>query len=285
MAYPVKVLVTGAGGMLGNDVVGAAEVANHDVVGLERADLDVTDARAVARAMRRERPQGVINCAAWTNVDLAEEEPEAAARVNVEAARHVAATAADHGAAVVHVSTDYAFDGTKGEPYLETDPVNPVSVYGKTKLAGELEVGACNPRHFVVRSSWLFGVNGGNFVETMLRIAQDQDEVMVVRDQMGCPTYTAHLAEGLVRLLDTNAYGVHHMAADGGCSWYDFAVEIFDQAGVSCRVLSCTSEEYARPAPRPANSVLHTAWPDAIHLPHWKVGLESYLAERAEVPA
>lgn len=279
----MKVLVTGAGGMLGHDVVSAAELANHDVVGLDRSDLDITDPRAVARAMRRERPQGVINCAAWTNVDLAENEPEAAARVNTEGARHVAAAASEHGAAVVHVSTDYSFDGTKGEPYLETDPVGPVSVYGKTKLAGEVEVGACNPRHFVVRSSWLFGVNGGNFVETMLRLGEDQTEVMVVRDQVGCPTYTAHLAEGLVRLLDTDAYGVHHMAADGGCSWYDFAVEIFDRAGVDCRVLSCTSEEYPRPAPRPAYSVLHTAWPDAIHLPHWKDGLKSYLAER--VPA
>jgi dTDP-4-dehydrorhamnose reductase len=283
----VKVLVTGAGGMLGHDVVGAAELANHDVAGLERVDLDITDARAVARAMRRERPQGIINCAAWTNVDLAEEEPEAAALVNVEGARNIAAAAAEHGARIVQPSTDYAFDGTKGEPYLETDAVNPVSEYGRSKLAGELEVGASNPRHFVVRTSWLFGMAGGNFVDTMLRIGESQSEVVVVRDQVGCPTYTAHLAEGLVRLLDTDAYGLHHMAGGGGCSWYDFAVEIFRQAGVDCRVLSCTTEEYPRPAPRPPFSVLRTAWPEAIHLPHWKVGLEAYLAERAArgVPA
>lgn len=276
----MKVLVTGAGGMLGHDVVRAAELGNHEVVGLDRSQLDITDAAAVGRAMRRERPQGVVNCAAWTDVDLAEERPEAAHRVNAGGARNVAAAAAEHGAAVVHPSTDYVFDGRKSEAYLETDETAPVSAYGAGKLAGELEVGAANPRHFVVRSSWLFGVAGANFVETMLRVGSERSEVMVVRDQLGSPTYTAHLAEGVVRMLDTDAYGLHHMSGGGGCSWYDFAVEIFDKAGVDCRVLSCTSDEFPRPAPRPALSVLDTAWPDAIHLPHWKVGLESYLAER-----
>jgi dTDP-4-dehydrorhamnose reductase len=277
----VKVLVCGAAGMLGRDVVRAAETANHEVVALDRRALDVTDASAVADAVERAHPHAVINCAAYTDVDGAESERDTALRVNGEGARNVAAGAAGAGAAVVYVSSDYVFDGTKGKPYLESDLTGPRSAYGASKLAGETETAAANPRHHIVRSSWLFGVYGPNFVATMLRLGAERDEVVVVRDQVGAPTYTVHLAEGLVRMLDSHVYGIHHMAAYGACSWYDFAVAIFARAGVSCRVLSTTTAELARPAPRPAYSVLGSESRDAIQLPVWSEGLDAYLTEVA----
>ena len=267
--------------MLGRDVVRAASEANLDVVGLSHAELDVTDARAVTAAVLQQQPQTVINCAAYTNVDGAEEENEVALRVNGEAAGHIAAAAQAIGARVVYVSTDYVFDGTKGLPYLESDPANPLSAYGRSKLAGEQATIAASPRHFVVRSSWLFGTHGRNFVDTMLGLGEELEEVVVVRDQVGCPTYTGHLADALVRLADTRAYGVHHIAGAGHCSWYEFAQEIFRQAGVDCRVLSCTTEETGRPAPRPPFAPLDTEFGgQAMRLPPWQEGLASYLAER-----
>ncbi len=278
-------LITGAGGMLGRDVARVAELAHHEVVGLDRAALDVTDAATLADAFADQRPDAVVNCAAWTDVDGAESAPEEAARLNSDGARTVAAAAAAVGAAVVLPSTDYVFDGEADRPYVESDPTGPRSVYGRTKLAGEAETVAANPRHFVVRSSWLFGLGGRNFVDTMLSLA-DTGQVVVVRDQIGSPTYTGHLAEGLLRLAATTVYGVHHMSASGQCSWYDFARAIFAEAGADCQVLSTTTAELGRPAPRPAFSVLDTAWPDAIRLPDWGDGLRAYLAEReAQVTA
>jgi dTDP-4-dehydrorhamnose reductase len=277
----VKVFVCGAGGMLGQDVVRAATLANHEVVAFERLELDITDAAAVSALVDRENPQAVVNCAAYTNVDGAEDEPGEALRVNAEGARNVAAAAAEIGASVVYPSTDYVFDGTKPEPYVESDEPSPLSSYGRTKLAGELATREANPSHHVVRSSWLFGEGGRNFVETMLELGREQGQVVVVRDQVGSPTWTLHLGEGLVRMLDSRAFGVHHMAAAGECSWYDFAREIFARASVDCHVLSCTTEELGRPAPRPAYSVLRSERAEAITLPDWRVGLEGYLAERA----
>jgi dTDP-4-dehydrorhamnose reductase len=280
----MKILVFGAGGMLGRDVVRAAESANHEVVALPRAEMDITDARAVAACVGRAAPAAVVNCAAYTNVDGAEAEESEALRVNADGARNVASAAAEAGAVVLYLSTDYVFDGSKAEPYVESDEPRPLSAYGRSKLAGEAETVAANPRHYVVRSSWLFGTGGRNFVETMLSLAREQGRAVVVRDQVGSPTYTGHLAAGLVRLLDTSTFGLHHMAGAGQCSWYEFALEIFEQAGVECHVLSCTTEEFQRPAPRPAHAVLATEIDGAIQLPHWRDGLRSYLAERP-VPA
>jgi dTDP-4-dehydrorhamnose reductase len=276
----VKLLVTGAGGMLGTDVVRAAESVNHRVVAAAHADLDVTDADAVFACLVDARPDAVIGCAAYTNVDGAEDDLPAAMEMNADGARNVAAAAAQVGAKVVYVSTDYVFDGSKPGPYVESDEPRPLSVYGQTKLAGERQTQAANPRHLIVRSSWLFGAAGRNFVETMLSLGAEHGEVVVVRDQVGCPTYTGHLAEALIRLIDTEAYGVHHLAAAGECSWYEFAQEIFRQTGLECRVMSCTTAELNRPAPRPAYSVLATERPDAFHLPEWTAGLADYLAER-----
>jgi len=277
----MRILVTGAGGMLGRDVVRAAEFVNHEVIALEHADLDVTDVPAVWRAIRRLAPDAVVNCAAWTDVDGAESDPRGVERLNALAAGEVAAAAAEVEASIVQMSTDYVFDGEKGAPYIESDLPRPLSVYGRTKLAGEHEVARANPRHYVIRTSWLFGAHGRNFVETMLRLGRDLGEVVVVRDQVGCPTYTGHLADALVRLLDGDDYGLHHIAAGGECSWFEFAVEIFDQDGVECRTLSCTTDEFPRPARRPAYSVLGTERDYAVYLPDWQDGLRSYLAERA----
>jgi dTDP-4-dehydrorhamnose reductase len=281
----VKVLVTGAAGMLGRDVMLAAANAGHDVVGFGRAEMDVTDAATVQRKFELERPDVVINCAAWTAVDDAEAAEEAAFAVNGTGAGNVAAAAAELGAAVVYVSSDYVFDGAKSEPYVESDQVAPLSAYGRTKLAGEEATMAANKRHFVVRSSWLFGIGGGNFVETMLRLAQTQSEVLVVRDQVGSPTYTWHLAYGIVRLIEGIEFGIHHMAAAGQCSWYEFAREIFEQAKIECKVLSTTTEMFGAPAPRPPFSVLTSQREHAILLPAWRDGLAGYLAQREAAAA
>jgi dTDP-4-dehydrorhamnose reductase len=277
----MKVLVTGAGGMLGRDVVLAAGNAGHDVVGFGHTELDVTNLGALSTKVELERPDVVINCAAWTDVDGAEASEDAALAVNGVAAGNVAAAAAEAGASVVYVSSDYVFDGSKGVPYVETDQTAPLSAYGRTKLAGEEATAAVNKRHFVVRSSWLFGIGGSNFVETMLRLASTQNEVLVVRDQVGSPTYTWHLAYGIVRLIEGVEFGIHHMAAAGACSWYDFAREIFDQAKVECLVLSATTDMLGRPAPRPAYSALASQREHAIELPPWRDGLSAYLSQRA----
>lgn len=273
--------MTGAAGMLGQDVVRSARAANHEVVALGRDELDIAHPRAVHETIAHERPNAVINCAAWTDVDGAEADEAGATDVNGYAAGDVAEAAAEVGAAVVHLSTDYVFDGTSNRPYVESDPVAPVNAYGRSKLAGERAVAAANPRHFVVRSSWLFGEGGRNFVETMLGLADAGGPVLVVRDQVGCPTFTGHLAEALVRLLDGESYGLHHIAGGGECSWFEFANEIFDRAGVETRAMSCTSDEFPRPARRPAYSVLRTERDYGFELPDWRDGLASYMAERA----
>jgi dTDP-4-dehydrorhamnose reductase len=277
----VKILVTGAGGMLGTDVVRAARYWNHDVVGFTHAELDITDAKAVWRTCVKEKPDVVVNCAAYTDVDAAQDDLEGASRVNVEGSRYVALGAAEVGASVVYPSTDYVFDGLKGAPYVESDTPRALSVYGQTKAAGEAETAAANQRYFIVRSSWLFGTAGRNFVDTMLALGHDQGDVVVVRDQVGCPTYTAHLADALVRLIGTTAFGIHHIAGGGECSWYEFAQEIFRQSSLEVRMMSMTTSELSRPAPRPPYSVLSTERTEAIYLPDWQEGLASYLAERA----
>jgi dTDP-4-dehydrorhamnose reductase len=281
----LKILITGGAGMLGRDVALAARAVNHEPIAFSHEELDIIDPGAVERALIEHNPGAVINCAAWTDVDGAESHLEDATAANGIGAGIVAAVAASLNVPVIYPSSDYVFDGSRDDGYVESDETGPLSAYGKSKLAGEQETAAANPRHFIVRASWLFGVNGRNFVDTMLGIADHQDEVVVVRDQVGCPTYTGHLADGLVRLLDGDDYGIHHMAGGGRCSWYEFAVEIFGQAGVECRVLSATSDMLDRPAPRPAFSVLVSEREHPILLPDWQEGLRDYLAERAQVRA
>jgi dTDP-4-dehydrorhamnose reductase len=272
--------VCGAAGMLGRDIVRAAELADHEVIATDRATLDVTEADAMRRAAQDARPHSILNCAAYTDVDGAEAEPESAMRVNAQGARNVAEAAALVDASVIYVSTDYVFDGSKREPYVESDEPSPLGSYGASKLAGEIETAAVNPHHHLVRTSWLFGTGGRNFVETMIELASRRGEVTVVSDQVGSPTYTPHVAEGIVRVLDSSSYGLHHISGAGECSWYDFAVAIFDKAGIACTVRPTTTDEIGRPARRPAYSVLSTERDDAIHLPPWQAGLDDYLGER-----
>jgi dTDP-4-dehydrorhamnose reductase len=282
----MRLLVTGGAGMLGQAVATAATRLGHDVVALSRAELDVTDADHLRRVIAAAEPRAVINCAAWTDVDAAETAEAAATAVNGAGAGNVARAAAETGARVVHISTDYVFDGTKSAPWVESDPVGPIGAYGRSKLAGEQEVAAAGGEHAIVRSAWLFGAGGRNFVDTMLALGGEHDEVSVVTDQVGSPTWTGHLAEAVIELAERRGdVGIFHAAGAGACSWYELAVEVFDRAGVRCRVLPTTAERYARPAPRPAYSVLGTERDAAPILPPWQEGVAAYLAEKKAVVA
>jgi dTDP-4-dehydrorhamnose reductase len=254
--------VTGAGGQLGRAL--QEEFAVEDLVAWTHEDWDVT-----LPPPSLETPPGlVLHAAAWTDVDGAEEDPQGAAAVNVGGTRHVAELAAP----LVYYSTDYVFDGGKGEPYVESDSPNPLSAYGRTKLYGE---GAAGERAWVVRSSGLFGPTGMNFVRTMLELGRERDEVSVVDDQRSTPTYVGHLAAATRELLD-EPYGIWHVAATGDCTWAEFAEAIFEEAGVDCRVRRTSSEELGRPALRPPNSVLRSE-KGAPELPHWREGLRECL--------
>lgn len=280
----MRLLVTGARGMLGRAVVAAATQRGHDVRGATRAELDVTDADAVLRAVLAQRCDAVVNCAAYTDVDGAEADRERAFAVNATAAGHVAAAAARADASIVHVSTDYVFDGSKREPWLESDATGPLGVYGASKLAGERAVAAANARHAIVRTAWLFGAGGRNFVDTMLALAAQRDEVAVVTDQVGCPTWTGHLAPALVELAERpRAVGIHHVAGAGSCSWNELAREVFARAAIDCTVAPSTSDRFPRPAARPAYSVLGSERRDPVVLARWQRGVADYLATR--VPA
>jgi dTDP-4-dehydrorhamnose reductase len=253
-----RVLITGAGGLLG----AALREAFPEADARTREDLDVTRPFSAEADL-------VLHAAAWTDVDGAESDPAGAGLVNVEGTRNVAAL----GAPLAYFSSDYVFEGSKREPYVESDEPRPLSVYGRTKLEGEREV----REGWIVRSSWLFGPTGTNFVRTMLRLAEERDELSVVADQVGCPTYVGHLAEATRELLSLPG-GVWHLAAEGECSWAEFARSIFEEAGVDCRVREITTEEFGRPAPRPAYSVLRSERPGAPRLPHWREGLRACLA-------
>jgi dTDP-4-dehydrorhamnose reductase len=264
-----RVLITGAGGQLGHAL--QQEFAADEVVALSRADWDV------ANPPSDELSQGgfdlVLHAAAWTDVDGAEADPQGAAAVNVAGTANVASL----GTPLVAFSSDYVFDGRKHEPYVESDGVNPLSAYGRTKLLGEAAAG---PDAWIVRTSWLFGPTGHNFVRTMLRLGAERAEVAVVDDQRGCPTYVGHLARAVRGLVDADRpRGVWHLAADGDCTWADFAEAVFSEAGVDCRVRRVSTEELGRSAPRPAYAVLRSERVGAPMLPHWRDGLRACLAE------
>jgi dTDP-4-dehydrorhamnose reductase len=273
----MRLLVTGAAGMLGQDVVAAATRAGHDVVSLTRRDLDITDADAVRHAVLDARPAAVVNCAAYTDVDGAESEEETATAINGAGVRTLAEAATQAGALLVQLSTDYVFAGDATEAYVESDPVDPRSAYGRSKLAGELAVRECAPRHAIVRTAWVFGPGGKNFVDTMRGLAAERDEVTVVDDQVGCPTYTGHLAEALVEIAERGLTGTLHVAGGGRCSWYDLAAATFEATGAEVQLHRGSSADLDRPAPRPAFSVLGTERDDAPRLPDWRDGLTAHL--------
>jgi dTDP-4-dehydrorhamnose reductase len=252
-----SLLITGAAGQLG----AALREAFPEADARTRAELDVTQPFSAEAEL-------VLHAAAWTDVDGAEADPAGAELVNVDGTRNVAAL----GAPVVYYSTDYVFDGSKREPYVESDEPRPLSAYARTKLGGEHEV----RDGWILRSSWLFGWTGTNFVRTMLRLAEERAEVSVVADQVGCPTYVGHLATATREVLSLPR-GVWHVAAEGECTWAEFARTIFEEAGVACRVREITTEELGRPAPRPAYSVLRSEREGTPRLPHWREGLRACL--------
>jgi dTDP-4-dehydrorhamnose reductase len=258
-----RALITGGGGQLG---VALAE-AFPDAVAVTRDEWDIT-LPPPPHIVEREHDL-VLHTAGWTDVDGAEDDPQGAAAVNVGGTAHVASL----GAPVVYISTDYVFDGTKHEPYVESDGPQPLSAYGRTKLHGEAAVGE---HAWVVRTSALFGWTSKNFVRTMLRLGAERDELAVVDDQRSTPTYVGHLAAAMGPLLEL-PYGVYHVAADGDCTWAEFAEAIFEEAGLSCRVKGIASAEWGAKAARPAYSVLRSEKPGTPHLPHWRVGLRACL--------
>jgi dTDP-4-dehydrorhamnose reductase len=280
----MRILITGAGGMLGSDVCRAASAAGLEVVALDHAGLDVTDSGAVQSAIGHVRPGAVVNCAAWTDVDGAESDLDGALAANRGGAEHVAGAAAANGAWIIHVSSDYVFDGTNTEPYLESDPVNPLSAYGRSKLEGELAVARAAPgAHTIVRSSWLFGVDGRCFPKTILRLASEREELTVVDDQVGCPTFTGHLAPALVELVvGERIEGVLHVAGGGQCSWFEFASQIVESAGLACQVRPGKTADLDRAAPRPGYSVLRSERRGSPELPDWHEGLREFMT--LEVP-
>jgi dTDP-4-dehydrorhamnose reductase len=279
----MRILITGAGGMLGQDVRAAALAAGHEPISLARARLDIADADAVSRVVADARPDAVINCAAWTKVDGAEEDEQRATAANGGGAGNVARAAASVGAWTIHVSSDYVFDGAKRSPYLESDSTGPLSAYGRSKLAGELAVGEGAPEaHTIVRSSWLFGAGGLCFPKTMLRLAAERDELNVVDDQIGCPTFTGDLGRALVQLADVRTIGVLHVAAAEQCSWYEFAVATIAAGGLDCQVHPIDTSQYPLPAPRPAFSVMRSER-GAPELPNWRDGLRDFISELALV--
>jgi dTDP-4-dehydrorhamnose reductase len=255
----------------------------HQVWGIDIQDCNICDARAVSAALRTRQPELVIHLAAYTNVDGCEANPQIAEETNSTGTRNVAAACAEIDAAMLYVSTDYVFDGTKTGAYLEEDPPNPVSVYGRSKLLGEQHVRAILKRYFIARTSWLYGPNGKNFVTTILKTAHQQKVLRVVNDQHGSPTYTRHLSLKITELAETQAYGVYHTTGSGTCSWFEFARAIVDLWPVrDVRVLPISSNESGRAARRPANSVLANRALMRAHLelmPHWRVALAEYFEE------
>jgi dTDP-4-dehydrorhamnose reductase len=277
----VRVLVTGAAGMLGHVVVDDARARGWDVNGIDIADGDLTDAEIAMDLVASDQPDAVIHCAAYVDVDKAEADEARALAVNADASANVAAAAAAVGARIVAVSTDYVFDGTlSGRPYVESDPTAPIGAYGRTKRAGELAVIGHNDNHAIARTAWLFGVGGKNFLSTMLTVAETRDEVAVVTDQIGSPTFAGHLAPALLDLAALDATGVFHTAGGGQCSWHELCVELYRAAGVTARVNETTAAEFQRPAPRPAWSVLATERDETPRLPPWQDGVAQYLTER-----
>jgi len=252
----MKILLTGANGQLGREI--AIQLKNKEGTVLFPVDideLDITDVRAVNRMIGDIEPDTVINCAAYTNVEKCEEDERTAAAVNSQGAGILAKAAFNAGASIIHLSTDYIFDGKKQNPYTEEDEPNPINIYGLTKLEGEKAVKAENPRHFIVRTAWLYG-DGNNFVRTMLGCSKERDTIKVVDDQMGTPTSTAELARAVIRLMDTKEYGIYHATCEGSCTWYEFALKIFEIAGIPVKVNPCSSSEIIQKAKRPGYSVL-----------------------------
>lgn len=279
----MRVVITGAGGMLGRAVLREARDRNHSVIALTHKHLDVSQLAAVKQAMATYSPEVIINCAAYTEVDQAETEYELAVRVNALGVRNLALVCKENGIALLHLSTDYVFDGHRRDAWGIYDTRSPLNAYGRSKYLGERFLETIAPCYYLVRTSWLFGPGGRNFVQTILRLAREKEVLKVVNDQRGCPTYTVDLARALIDLAESGCYGVYHITNQGVTSWYGLAREIVTLTGIDARVEPVTTAEFPRPALRPANSVLD---PFPLRetigylLPSWQDALKRYLAGR-----
>lgn len=281
----LKVLITGARGQLGCDLEhNFLKIEGCQVVSFGREEMDVTQSTNVQELVAANTPDVVIHSAANTNVDGCELEPDSAYCVNAMGSRNIAVASEKVGAKLVYVSTDYVFDGTSQRPYTEFDKTNPISIYGKSKLAGERYVAGFSSKYFIVRTSWLYGEHGNNFVKTMLRLAKEKTEFNVVDDQVGSPTYTKDLARFIAVLLRTDLYGIYHATNTGSCSWFQFAKTIFQMSGLSnIKVNPITTSELNRPAPRPAYSVLDHYCIRLEELPDlrsWQDAMQEYLSNQ-----
>lgn len=274
-------LVTGAKGMLGTDLCRLLAAQGQDFVAADLAEFDLTDPVATSAFVRECAPTTILNCAAYTAVDQAETDRELAFRVNRDGARNLAVAAAEVGASMLHISTDYIFDGSKQGAYLEDDPPHPLGVYGASKWEGEEAVRETLAEHFIVRTEWLYGIQGKSFPRTILGVAAQGKPLRVVNDQRGCPTYTVHFAQALLAIIAQAHYGTVHAVNAGACTWYELACAAVAEAGLEVEITPVTAAEYALPAPRPANSVLNTdklASVYGVRLPAWQEGLREFVS-------
>lgn len=283
----MKILVTGAAGQLGRDVVALFEQQSMEVLPCDRDSLDITDSDACLQRVQEFTPDVILHCAAYTAVDQAETDVDQAYQVNAVGTRNLVVAAEKVGAKFCYISTDYVFDGQSTIGYHEYDNTNPQSIYGKSKRAGEVLVQSLSSAYFIVRTSWVYGLHGNNFVKTMLKLGQDKAALQVVNDQKGSPTYTVDLAAFLLELVQTEKYGIYHASNSGACTWYEFAQAIFEESNslggaYSAQVTPCTTKEFPRPAPRPTNSVMEhlsirtNGFQD---IRHWREGLKGFLHE------
>ena len=251
----MKILITGSNGMLGHDLIEVLK-DNHELLLTTSKTLDITDGDSVMDFIVKSNPDIVINSAAYTDVDGCESNPDLAYNVNGEGVKNLALACREVDCPLVHISTDYVFNGQNDRPWVEDDEIGPISIYGKSKLKGEEHIKEILEKYFIVRTAWLYGINGRNFPRTMLELAQDHSEITVVYDEVGTPTYTPDLAKGISELIETDYYGTYHLTNSGNCSWCEFARYIFEVADVDVNVIPVTASEFARPAPRPSYSVL-----------------------------
>ena len=269
-----NILVTGANGMFGQDFAILLEKSGFNPVKTDVHNMDITDENAIRSFVKANPCDVIVHAAAYTNVDGAESDPETAFLINKTGSENLAKISAEMGIPIVYLSTDYVFDGTKNTPYLPQDKTNPINTYGASKLAGEQAIMQYNPRHYICRTSWLYGHKGKNFVETMIKLSKEKTELNVVNDQKGCPTWTVDLGNAIINLLkEEKGYGIYHTCGTGNTTWYDFANTIFDLMQINIQVKPVTSDEFPRPAKRPAYSVMNN---NGL-LRDWKSALQDYI--------
>lgn len=281
----MRVLVTGVKGQLGHDVMNELAKRGYEGIGVDVEEMDITDAEAVEKVMRKANADKVVHCAAWTAVDAAEDQEEICRKVNAQGTENIARMCKELDLPMIYLSTDYVFDGEGTRPWEPDDERHPLNVYGQTKYEGELAVEKYLDKYYIVRIAWVFGLNGKNFIKTMLNLAKTHDTLTVVNDQTGSPTYTYDLARLLVDMLETDKYGRYHATNEGLCTWYEFAQEIFRQAGVDVKVVPVSSEKFAAKAKRPHNSRMNKEKLSQMgfeRLPAWQDALQRYLKEIQE---